>query len=105
MKGRTWIWAVVLLAGALFGTWIARHTYWDDLKVPMPPKGEALVNPFYATQRFAGTLGARTSRWRSSVAGCSYRVKADMTSVKVLSTLAKTWGCDARYAAGIMQQL
>jgi len=67
VKGRTWIWAVVLLAGALLGTWIARNTYWDDLKVPMPPKGEALVNPFYATQRFAGTLGARTSWDRALV--------------------------------------
>src|SRR5262249_31098251 len=41
--------------------WIGRHTSWEDVKVPMPPKGEALVNPFYAAQRFADTLGARTS--------------------------------------------
>jgi hypothetical protein len=27
----------------------------------MPPKGEALVNPFYAAQRFAETLGATTT--------------------------------------------
>ena len=68
MKSKwTWIWALVAVAVALFGTWIARNTYWDDLKVPMPPKGEALVNPFYATQRFAGTLGARTSWDRSLV--------------------------------------
>jgi hypothetical protein len=63
----TWIWTLVAVSVALFGTWIARHTYWDDFKVPMPPKGEALVNPFYATQRFAGTLGARTSWNRSLV--------------------------------------
>ena len=27
----------------------------------MPPKGEALTNPFYAAQRFAEALGARTA--------------------------------------------
>jgi hypothetical protein len=68
MRSRwTWIWTLVAVSVALLGTWIARNTYWDDLKVPMPPKGEALVNPFYATQRFAGTLGARTSWDRSLV--------------------------------------
>ena len=41
--------------------WIARHTYWADMTLPMPPKGEALVNPFYAVQRFAEALGARTT--------------------------------------------
>ena len=29
--------------------------------IPMPPKGEALRNPFYAAQRFAEALGARTA--------------------------------------------
>lgn len=42
-------------------SWVASHTYWADTKVPMPPKGEALVNPFYAVQRFAEALGARTA--------------------------------------------
>src|SRR6185503_8701588 len=42
--------------------WIATNTYWADMKVPMPPKGEALTNPFYAAQRFAENLGART-KW------------------------------------------
>ena len=41
--------------------WIASNTYWADTKVPMPPKGEALTNPFYAAQRFAEALGARTA--------------------------------------------
>ena len=67
MKGKRWIWALVVVSVALFATWIARNTYWDDLKVPMPPKGEALVNPFYATERFAESLGARTSWDRSLV--------------------------------------
>ena len=67
MKARTWIWALVVVAVALLGTWIARNTYWDEFTVPMPPKGEALINPFYATQRFAQTLGARTSWDRTLV--------------------------------------
>jgi hypothetical protein len=40
--------------------WVASNTYWTDVKVPMPPKGEARTNPFYAVQRFAEALGART---------------------------------------------
>jgi hypothetical protein len=44
--------------------WVARNTAWVDVKVPMPPKGEALTNPFYAAQRFAERLGARTTRDR-----------------------------------------
>ena len=55
-------WLVVLaLAAALF-TWIARHTYWTDAKVPMPLKGEAATNPFYIVERFSRVLGAR-ARW------------------------------------------
>src|SRR5690348_7822848 len=52
---------LVVVALAAAGTWIGRNTYWDELKIPMPPKGEALVNPFYAAQRFAEALGARTT--------------------------------------------
>jgi hypothetical protein len=42
-------------------TWVASNTSWGQTKVPMPPKGEALTNPFYAVQRFAEALGARTA--------------------------------------------
>ncbi len=49
-----------ILAAALIA-WIATNTYWADVKLPMPPKGEALTNPFYTVQRFAETLGARTA--------------------------------------------
>src|SRR5438132_1418188 len=48
-------------------SWIAGHTYWADTKVPVPPRGEALVNPFYAVQRFAEGLGARTA-WDRALA-------------------------------------
>ncbi|PYR92683.1 MAG: hypothetical protein DMF84_12130 [Acidobacteria bacterium] len=46
---------------ALLIAWVASHTDWVDTKVPMPPKGEALINPFYAAQRFAEALAARTA--------------------------------------------
>src|SRR6185436_7066804 len=49
---------VVLVA---FIVWVASNTYWADTLVPMPPKGEARTNPFYAAQRFAEALGARTA--------------------------------------------
>jgi hypothetical protein len=41
--------------------WVASQTSWTDTKIPMPPKGEALTNPFYAVQRFAEALGAHTA--------------------------------------------
>ena len=53
--------ALVAIALIALVAWVARNTYWGDIKVPMPPKGEALTNPFYAAQRFAEALGARTA--------------------------------------------
>ena len=52
---------LVAVAGALFVFWIGNNTSWEDVKVPLPPKGQALINPFYATQRFAEALGATTA--------------------------------------------
>ena len=52
----------VLLAVVI--AWIASNTYWEDTKVPMPLKGEALTNPFYAAQKLADELGARAVRDR-----------------------------------------
>src|SRR5262245_28158524 len=52
---------LVTVTVATLAVWVGRNTDWVEIKVPMPPKGEALVNPFYATQRFADRLGARTS--------------------------------------------
>jgi len=46
----------------LLTVWIASHTYWDDERVAMPAKGDAATNRFYAAQRFAEALGARTVR-------------------------------------------
>jgi hypothetical protein len=49
--------AVVAAAAVLLVAWIARNTRWEETKLPLPPKGEALTNPFYATQRLAAVLG------------------------------------------------
>src|SRR5689334_19871944 len=61
---------VALLFGvalALVVIWIARNTYWDEVDFPTAPRGEAARNPFYATQRFAEQLGARTA-WDRALA-------------------------------------
>jgi hypothetical protein len=55
---------IPLVVGAslvVFGIWIARNTYWTDVQIPSMPKGEARTNSFYAVQRFAEALGARTA--------------------------------------------
>jgi hypothetical protein len=52
---------VVILLAAVF-VWIARNTYWERVPVPMPLHGEALINPYYAAQHFAESLGAKTER-------------------------------------------
>lgn len=57
-----WLGVTALAAGVVW--WVATHTYWGDTKIPMPPKGEALTNPFYSVQRFAAELGARATRDR-----------------------------------------
>ena len=56
----------ILIGAPLLGLiyWVATNTHWVDVKVPMPPQGEALTNPFYAAQRFTETLGARGTRDR-----------------------------------------
>ena len=54
------MWVFVGAALAALVAWVASNTYWEDVKVPMPLKGEARTNPFYVPQRFAEALGART---------------------------------------------
>jgi hypothetical protein len=44
--------------------WVAVNTAWVETKIPTPLKGDARGNPFYAAQRFAEALGARTARDR-----------------------------------------
>jgi hypothetical protein len=57
----------LLVGVVLLGVLIARNTDWVDVPVPTPPRGEAITNPFYAAQRFAEELGARTRRERTLV--------------------------------------
>jgi hypothetical protein len=52
-------WVAVMCVAIALLVWVAKHTYWTQIKVPMPPRGEALTNPFYAVERFAQALGAR----------------------------------------------
>jgi hypothetical protein len=61
MKRFNPLWVLVVLALAAMTYWIAENSEWVEIKVPMPPKGEALRNRFYAAQRLAETLGAKTT--------------------------------------------
>jgi hypothetical protein len=56
--------AWLLVAGVAIAlvAWVARNTYWTEIQVPMPLRGEAARNPFYAVQRFARALQAR-AQW------------------------------------------
>jgi hypothetical protein len=64
---RTFIWTGVAAAIVSLIVWVSANTHWVDTEVPTPLKGEALTNPFYAVQRFADNLGARTAWHRSLV--------------------------------------
>lgn len=58
MKGSYVVAAVVVAAVGLLVTWIARNTYWEEVTVPMPMKGEARTNSLYAAQLLTEKLGA-----------------------------------------------
>jgi len=57
--------ALSIISIVLLVLFIRANTYWEDIPIPRPPKGEAITNPFYAAQRFAEELGATTRRDRS----------------------------------------
>lgn len=57
--------ALGIMSIVLLALFIAGNTYWEDIPIPTPAKGEAITNPFYAAQRFAEELGATTRRDRS----------------------------------------
>jgi hypothetical protein len=57
-------WIAGLAGAAVIVYWIASSTEWTEVKIPLPPRGEAATNPYYAAQRFAEALGARTFRDR-----------------------------------------
>jgi hypothetical protein len=64
MKRKGLVGLSVGVAVVLLIVWVARNSYWAEVTMPLPPKGEALTNPFYAAQRFAEALGAHTVRDR-----------------------------------------
>jgi Domain of unknown function (DUF4350) len=55
------LWILVGIPLVAFIAWIGVNTEWDDVKVPLPPTGEAARNPFYVVQKFADTLGVHTT--------------------------------------------
>ena len=66
MKSRVLLYVFAIVVIVAFVAWIARNTYWDDVNVAMPMRGEAVSNPFYSVQRLAESLGARTE-WRKAL--------------------------------------
>jgi hypothetical protein len=60
MTRRRAIILIGIVAGLLIA-WLSRYSYWDDITIPAPLKGEARTNPFYAAQHLAEALGARTA--------------------------------------------
>jgi hypothetical protein len=63
---RTLIWTGVCATVTGLVLWVASNSHWVDVPVVSPLKGEAQTNPFYAVQRLADGLGARTAwhrRW------------------------------------------
>jgi hypothetical protein len=58
MKGRHVLTGAAVLGLVLLVVWIARNTYWEEVEVPMPMKGEARTNSLYAAERLVAALGA-----------------------------------------------
>ena len=54
--------ALAVIAMAALGYWIATNTYWEDVEVPMPLRGEARTNPTYGAQKLVEKLGAHAAR-------------------------------------------
>jgi hypothetical protein len=59
--------ALCIIALVALVAYVANNTYWEEIPIPTPPKGEAVTNPFYAAQKFAEDLGATTRRDRTLV--------------------------------------
>ena len=64
MTGRRIAGLIVLALLVLLVVWIAKHTYWEEVNVPMPLKGEAARDPLYAAEKFTNALGGRTEKDR-----------------------------------------
>jgi hypothetical protein len=62
MTRRRMFTALAFAALAALFYWIATNTYWDDVEIPMPLRGEARTNPTYAAQKLVEKLGGRATR-------------------------------------------
>jgi hypothetical protein len=63
---RTLTWAIVIgVPVAALVIWIASNTYWADVTVPMPLRGDAARNPFYAAERLVEALGGTAASERT----------------------------------------
>lgn len=78
---------LAVAAVAVLTVWVSEHVVWDEIKIPMPWRGEALRNPSYAAQRLVEALGA-TSERRQSIGDLA------TDSVVVLAD----WGWDVSHA-------
>jgi len=58
MKTRHILSGVAVLGLGLLIAWIARNSYWEEVSMPMPPKGEARANSLYAAEHLVAALGA-----------------------------------------------
>ena len=58
--------SLLLTAVVVLVWWISTNTYFEEVSVPSPPRGEAVRNPHYAAQRMVESLGA-TSEWRQTL--------------------------------------
>jgi hypothetical protein len=61
MTRERWLQVVTALGLIALTVWIARHTYWDEVTVTLPPQGEAARNPYYAVVHLAESLGIHTT--------------------------------------------
>jgi len=52
-----WVHMLVVAVLLAVGAWIMVNTEWAQVDVPTPGKGEALVNPYYATEQLLSKLG------------------------------------------------
>lgn len=57
---RDWIVGLLIVVVlALLGWWVAANTEWREITTPLPLKGEARTDPFYAAGKLVEGLGAR----------------------------------------------
>ena len=61
MSRDRWIQLAVAAGVIALGIWIARHTYWDEVTLTLPPKGDAARNPYYAVVHLSESLGIHTT--------------------------------------------